>query len=133
MIDQVISVSNETVVDETAKMKFEGYRFVTMSCFMLDETTVQLLYHFDKNLELRHLRFSVTLETLIPSISRVYSSAFLVENEIQDLFGVHFQGITVDYERTLYLDEEVKAPPFCGFTARKSAKGQHFNGKPSEG
>ena len=131
MIDQVISVTHETLVNETARMKVEGCRFVTMSCFMPDEATVQILYHFDKDLELGHLRLCVPLGVPIPSISGVYSSAFLVENEIQDLFGLRFQGITVDYGRTLYLDEEVRTPPFFGRTANRGE--QDRNARASEG
>ena len=48
MIGQVIAISPQNVVGETAKMKVEGYRFVTLSCVELDETTVDILYHFDR-------------------------------------------------------------------------------------
>ena len=44
----------------------------------------------------------------------------LVENEIQDLFGVRFKGLAIDYERTLFLDEEVEDAPFCRKMASKN-------------
>ena len=120
MKGEVVSVGIDTVVGETAKIKVEGYRFVTMSCAELDQTMVDILYHFDKDLELKHFRLTVPRDTPVPSISPVYFAAFLVENEIQDLFAVRFKGLAIDYERTLYLDEEVKVTPFCKYTVEKT-------------
>ena len=121
MIGQVIAISPENVVGETAKMKVEGYRFVTLSCVEIDETTVDILYHFDRAFQLKHLRLTVPKEAPVPSISPVYFAAFLVENEIQDLFGIRFQGLVIDYDRTLYLDEDVKQTPFCKYVVIKTA------------
>jgi ech hydrogenase subunit D len=121
MIEQVIAVSPENVVGETAKMKVEGYRFVTLSCVEIDETMVDILYHFDRALQLKHLRMTVPKDTLVPSISPVYFAAFLVENEIQDLFGIRFQGLAIDYDRTLYLEAEVKKTPFCKYVVTQKA------------
>jgi ech hydrogenase subunit D len=119
MQGQVISIDVDTVVGETAKMKAQGYRFVTMSCVELDERRFDILYHFDKDLQLKHLRLTVPKDIPVPSVSPVYLASFLVENEIQDLFGIRFQGLAVDYERTLYLEEEIKAPPFCRYFVAK--------------
>jgi ech hydrogenase subunit D len=119
MQDEVISVSPDNLVGAVAKLKVEGYRFVTLSCMQGHENTVVILYHFDKDLVLKHLRVHVPADCPLPSITPVYFAAFLVENEIQDLFGLRFSGLTVDYERTLYLDGEVKVTPFCRYTVAK--------------
>jgi NADH:ubiquinone oxidoreductase subunit C len=63
---------------------------------------------------------TVSKDTAVSSISGVYLAAFLVENEIQDLFGIHFEGLVIDYDRTLYLDEEVTVIPFCKYTLTES-------------
>lgn len=123
MKGEVVPVSIDNLVGEAAKKKVERYRFVTMSCTELDDTTVDILYHFDKDLELTHLRLTVARDIPVPSISPVYFAAFLVENEIQDLFGVRFKGLAIDYERTLFLDEEVEVPPFCRKMANKNKEG----------
>ena len=120
MKGEVVCVSTDTVVGECAKAKAEGYRFVTMSCVELDETAVDILYHFDRNLQLKHLRLTMPKGTPVPSISSVYLASFLIENEIQDLFGVHFQGLAVDYRGTLYLDEEAKVTPFCKYVVNET-------------
>ena len=41
-----------------------------------------------------------------------YFAAFLVENEIQDQFGLHFDGLALDYDEGLYLEEEAGRTPF---------------------
>lgn len=117
---EAVSISLETLVGEAAKTRAEGYRFVTVSCVELDETLVDLLYHFDLDLDLKHLRLTTSRNDPIPSISPVYFAAFLVENEIQDLFGLTFQGLPIDYQHTFYLEQEVKQTPFCKYSVGRS-------------
>lgn len=115
----IISISPDHVVGACAQKKAEGYRFVTMTCTALDEDALDILYHFDKDFELSHLRLSISKDTPLPSITAVYFAAFLVENEIQDLFGLRFLGLALDYNRTLYLDQEVKNAPFCKYAVEE--------------
>ncbi len=116
---EVIPVTLNTVIGECAKTKAEGYRLVTLSCTALPDGNYDILYHFDKDLKLKHLRLTVAGNAVVPSISSVYFSAFLVENEIQDLFGLRFSGLAIDYKRTLYLEKEVKTTPFCRYVVGK--------------
>jgi len=122
MREEVIPISLDTVIGETGKMKAEGYRFVTMSATELDAERIDILYHFDKNLTMKHLRLTIAKDTLVPSISPVYLAALLVENEIQDLFGVRFKGLAIDFNRTLYLEEEIKTTPLCRYTVNRVKK-----------
>lgn len=116
---QAISVTPDNIVKEVASKKAKGWRFVTMSCVELDETSCDLLYHFDKDIEMAHLRMTVAKDAPAPSISGVYFAAFLIENETQDHFGLKFDGLVLDYDRTLYLEEEVKTLPFCKYVVRE--------------
>ena len=116
MQGEVLPVSPDTVVGETAKIKAENCKFLTLSCTEIDENTVEIIYHFEKDLKLKHLRMTFARGITVPSISSVYFAAFLVENEIQDLYGVNFTGLVIDYERMLYLDKETFTSPFCRFT-----------------
>jgi ech hydrogenase subunit D len=113
MLHDVTCVSRETLIGEIAKIKVQGYRFVTLSCAQRDEDSFDIFYHFDQNLALKNLKLSVSRNVPVPSITPVYFAAFLVENEIQDLFGIIFDGLVIDYRRTLYLEEEIQAAPFC--------------------
>nr|WP_155935726.1 NADH-quinone oxidoreductase subunit C [Pseudodesulfovibrio alkaliphilus] len=93
------------------KMKNDGYRLVTFSTYQVDEDGLGILYHFDKNLETIHLRLTVKRKDSIPSVSGVYFAALLVENEIRDQWDVKFDGLVLDFNRTLYLDPEVTQVP----------------------
>jgi ech hydrogenase subunit D len=129
MLGQEIFISPDNIVGETAKMKVEGYRFITLSCVELDEARVDILYHFDRDYQIKHLRLTVTKDALVPSISPVFFAAFLVENEIQDLFGIRFQGLAIDYDQTLYLAEDVKTAPFCKYVVIKTSPTPNTHGE----
>lgn len=93
-----------------AALKEKGCRFVTITCVGADSEGAELLYHFDQELRLSHLRLTMAGDE-VPSISGIYSAAFLVENEIQDHFGLRFAGLVPDYRRTLYLQGDGSVPP----------------------
>jgi ech hydrogenase subunit D len=133
MLGEVFSVSLDNIIEKVAKKKVEGYRFVTMSCAELDENTIDILYHLDKDLKLINFRLTVPRNTAIPSISPVYFAAFLVENEMQDLFDVRFTGLVIDYERTLYLEEDVKITPFCKYSISEANRKKPISSAPSGG
>ncbi len=131
--EETITVTRETVVEETGKVKEQGFRFLTMSCVDLDEDNVDLLYHFDKDLTLKHFRMVVPKKEPVPSVSGVYLAAFLIENEIKDHFGLEFDGLVLDFGGTLYLDEEVTRTPFCKYgVVRKDAGDKAEASAPAE-
>ena len=133
MREQVIPISLDAVVGEAGRMKAEGYRLVTLSAAELDAEKVDILYHYDKNLTMKHLRLTVAKDVQVPSISSVYLAALLVENEIQDLFGVRFKGLAIDFNRTLYLDEEIKTTPLCRYTVSRVNKEEPAAKEAAEG
>jgi ech hydrogenase subunit D len=116
MREEVVAITPDALLGEVAKAKVDGYRFVTLSCVEVDENTVDIFYHFDKDLVMKHYRLTVPKSAAVHSISAVYFAAFLVENEIQDLFGIRFSGLAVDYQGTFYLEEEVRRTPFCRYS-----------------
>ena len=120
MLRDLNCLSLEVLVGEVAKIKVQGYRFVTLSVAERDADTFDIFYHFDKDLTLKHFKLSVSKGVPVPSITPVYFAAFLVENEIQDLFGIRFEGLLVDYERTLYLEPETKVTPFFRCTVTRA-------------
>ena len=120
MREEIIPVLPGALVGEVAKLKVQGYRFVTLTCTELDATSVDILYHFDKGLELKHLRLTSGKADPVPSISPVYFAALLVENETQDFFGLKFEGLVVDFQGTLYLEEEAIKTPYCRFSLRQA-------------
>jgi hypothetical protein len=69
MREEVIPISLDAVVGEAGKMKAEGYRLVTLSAAELDAEKVDILYHYDKNLTMKHLRLTVAKDVQVPSSS----------------------------------------------------------------
>jgi hypothetical protein len=65
--------------------------------------------------------------------SAIYFAAFLVENEIQDLFGIRFSGLAIDYQRTLYGEESTRITPFCKYTVVASTRANEQPGPKSGG
>jgi ech hydrogenase subunit D len=113
MRNRTVGVDPKTLVREVARFKAEGHRLATLSCVEADDGLLEILYHFDRNFELAHLSLAVPPDKKVPSISKVFLAAFAVENEIQDLFGIRFEGLAIDYEGRFYLEETVPAAPCC--------------------
>jgi ech hydrogenase subunit D len=119
------AVTADTVVAECQKCYDAGLRLVGVSCAELKQDgAFDLLYHFDKDLALSHLRLTVAKDAAVPSVSGVYFPALLYENEIKDQFGVNFQNILIDFACTLYLEPEVVKSPYCNYTYVKKEKGK---------
>ena len=96
--------------------KAEGYRFITITAVDdADNDNFDLYYHFDKELELKQIKISLKRGSSIPSISYIYEAAFLVENEIKELFGVNITDISIDYGGALLLSNaDLNAPMASG-------------------
>ena len=110
MAFETLNLAKSQLVGEVQNLKNKGYRFVTMTCVDLGDS-LDLIYHFDLTL--------LTGDTA-PSISGVFFAALIIENETKDHFGVHFEGMALDFGGNLYLEEEVKKYPFCKVTVGKT-------------
>lgn len=103
------------LAERVRALKAEGFRLVQISATQLAEE-VEVTYSFDLETHLKSLRVSVpTGDLRLPSISALYGSAFLYENEIHDLFRVKVEGMNVDFGGNLY-KTTVKFP----FATRKT-------------
>lgn len=101
MSQEIVTVEKCDLVGIVAEFFAEGYRLVQIGCSTLPGA-YELTYSFDRQYSLKNVRFTVTPDENVPSISVIYPNAFLYENEIHDLFGVPVTHITVDYRGTLY-------------------------------
>ncbi len=119
--ENTASISPGDVISQTRTLKYEGFRLITMSSVDSGDS-INVLYHLDKDLQVINLRVNVPKGKKMPSISSVYPSAFLVENEIKEQFGVDFDGLPLDFEGMLYLDEEVQKTPFCNIGINRQDK-----------
>lgn len=104
-----------------ARYHEDGFRFATATC--LDRRDhLEVLYHFDKGLELETLRVRVPEGTAVPSLTPIYLCAFLVENEMSELFGLKVDGMALDFGGGLLL--AVDAPRMPMRKAAPAAAGE---------
>ena len=109
-VNEVITLENQQ--DRISALLPQGYRFVTMTA--VDSTThFDIYYHFDRDYELYNLQLKLDRDAALPSISGLCFAALLVENEIQDLFGITVTGLVLDYHQHLLLTKDAPVKPFC--------------------
>lgn len=96
-----IIVETHELLHKVKKLAHDGYRLVQISC--TNSKFFELTYSFDKDYELVNLRINLVNDKIpVPSITPVYSAAFIYENEIHDLFGLTIEGIVPDFKGRLY-------------------------------
>ncbi len=111
MIENVTEISKEHLLTEVQDASFNDYRFVTATCVDLGNDTLDVIYHFDKDFELKNFRLTVKRGEAVPSISKIYFCAILVENEMKELFGLNVENIAIDYGGHMLLsDDELSSP-----------------------
>ena len=98
---EIIPIEKDALLGAVSDLFAQGYRMVQIGCTTL-ENAYELNYSFDKDYLFKNLRITVQQQDEIQSISVIYPNAFLYENEINDLFGLHIKNISVDYKGSFY-------------------------------
>lgn len=114
------------ILQTTQQMFDNDWRFVTQTVVDLGDEGFELFYHYDKELELKHYKVKFPKGTSIPSVSGIYFCALLIENENRDLFGLSYDDLVLDFNRTFYLEtagDPINAP-FCKITAYTNPKSE---------
>lgn len=122
MIENVTNIEKKDLIDEIKKTKDDGYRFVTASCVDMG-SQFMIYYHFDKNNDMKHLKVIIDKDEEVPSISGVYFSGVLVENEMKDLFGMKITDLAIDYEGKFLITGDVGMAPQAIQIAQTENKG----------
>ena len=100
--DAFTPLSAQDVHAEAQRRLADGWRYVQLLA-VNKEGAVDLVYSYMKDGLLDNLVVpNVPLDARIASISDVYLEAFVCENEINDLFGVAFDGIVIDFMGNFY-------------------------------
>jgi ech hydrogenase subunit D len=89
------------LLPEVDALRSAGWRIVQILCVSSAEGC-ELSYSFGLALAMKSLRFRVAPEAAVPSITALFPAAFLYENEIRDLFGVHIERIGADWMGKVY-------------------------------
>jgi Ni,Fe-hydrogenase III component G len=111
-----VQVTTEDLLHQVALCRTHGYRLITITC--LDTgSSHELLYHFDKHYQMMHLRLELPYNKPLESITGLFPSAMIVENEIKDHFGLQISGLSIDFKGRLVLTEQAPQAPMskrCG-------------------
>lgn len=91
------------VHDFAKSKKAEGARFVNLHATTLGEDDFQLTYSYTTGETVTdNYTVRVSSADVVKSISDIYFAAFFFENETQDLFGIKFDGIVLDFQGDFY-------------------------------
>ena len=108
------NVEKDKIVETAENLKKEGYRLAAITGEKEGEI-LELVYHFDLNYEIKNIKVSLQdSDEEVESISHVYPHSFLIENEIQDLYGIKFNNLTIDYKGRLYMASNGPVAPLSG-------------------
>jgi ech hydrogenase subunit D len=106
--EKIITIELHDLLAKVSELKQGGWRLVQIGCALLEG--FQLDYSFGRDYDFINLRINIpSLDIEIPSVSTLYRSAFIYENEMHDLFGVKVNGISIDYRGNFY-QTAVKTP-----------------------
>ena len=89
-INEVLTLDNQ--LEKIGALLLHNWRFVTMTVVDNGEM-FDIYYHFDLDYELMTYKLELKKGDTLPSISGVCFAAVVVENEIQDLFGITITGL----------------------------------------
>ncbi|ERI94903.1 respiratory-chain NADH dehydrogenase, subunit [Clostridiales bacterium oral taxon 876 str. F0540] len=120
MLDNLILVDKDNIREAVNNKKLYGHRFVAVTCEKEGED-YELTYHFDLNYEMSHIRILIKSEDVIKSVSSIYPSALLIENEYKDLYGFNFEGLLIDYKGHLMLSDKAPDTPMLAKKDNKEA------------
>jgi len=96
------STDISSLLQRVAALKKDGWRIVAISCSRLPGS-FEVLYSFDRDYQLFTLRLELPSDNpKLPSVSSIFWSAILYENELHDLFGIQVDGIVVDFKGNFY-------------------------------
>lgn len=101
MTQAIINKETAELLAAVQECKDEGCRLVQI-CSTKTQDGFELSYSFSRGYDFKVIRLQVAEDAEVPSISEVFSPAFLYENEMKDLFGIKITNITVDYKGSLY-------------------------------
>ena len=100
-LNTIEPVTLEQFMPEVVSLKMQGWH-VTQLCAARVPEGYELSYTFGREYDLRTLRLTVAEDQPVSSITQIFPSAFLQENEAAELFGVKIENIEKDYNGRLY-------------------------------
>jgi ech hydrogenase subunit D len=94
-------IEKNDLINQVKQLQQQGYRMVQISCTDLDH--LQVDYTFDKDYKFKNLRIELPKDAReLPSISNIYLTGALYENELHDLFDIKVKGMLIDFHGKFY-------------------------------
>ncbi|MDO4182341.1 MAG: NADH-quinone oxidoreductase subunit C, partial [Coriobacteriia bacterium] len=114
-----MALENVHAIAESKKVA--GYRYVQTLC-VNTEDGIDLMHSFMKDDVMENYVVRGLQKTdVVPSITDLYFSAFVFENEVHDLFGVNIENIAIDFGGNFYAVSQ-KEPMTIISPAKKAAQ-----------
>ena len=107
------SIPLDKLIDTCKERKNEGYRLAQLCPKLERDDSITLIYTFVKESEMINYKVSGIKKgvTEVPSVTELFITAFVFENEAHDLFGVNIVGNLIDFQGKFYsFAEGVEAP-----------------------
>lgn len=97
-----IEISADDILTDAKERKVSGWRYVQILAVFKDDK-IDLVYSYMKEGLLEDvLVYANKKGDTLPSISGEYLEAFVCENEINDLYGIHFDNLKIDFKGNFY-------------------------------
>ncbi len=114
VIQQVFrSIDLAQLIDTSKQFKEDGYRLAQLHPVLERDDSITLFYTFVKDAEVVNIKVPNIQKgvTEVPSVTEMFLTAFVFENEAHDLFGVNVVGNVLDFKGKFYaFAEGVEAP-----------------------
>jgi Ni,Fe-hydrogenase III component G len=111
-MENLIKIDKSAIVSEGKKLLDAGGKLVTAVCNDLDaEMEVTYFFSSHRGIEMTGLRYTVAKGEEVPSLTGTTLAAVLIENELQELFGLKVNGIAIDYGGHMLLAHDSPSTP----------------------
>lgn len=103
----------DDLIQTCKEYKEKGYRLDQLLPKLELDNTITLIYTFVLGEEIVNFKIGGIIkdETSVPSVTEMFISAFVFENEAAELYGVKIEGNVLDFKGNFYkFPEGIKAP-----------------------
>lgn len=124
MIENLKEIKKDQLLSEVKKFADARARFVTAVCNDLgDRLEVTYCFNYSPGMEMSSLRITVGKDEEVPSITGIYLTAVLIENEMKELFGLKVKDIAIDFGGHMLLAQDSPVLPMLK-TGKEAAGGK---------
>ncbi len=123
MIENLKEIKKDELLSEVKKYADAKARFVTAVCNDLgDKLEVTYYFNASPGMEMSALRIAVGKDEEVPSLTGIYLTAVLIENEMKETFGLKVKDIAIDFGGHMFLAQDSPVLPML--KEKKEAAGE---------